>query len=601
MASISFSFFVGVAVKGSLVLAVAWLAAQFLRASSAAVRHLVWCAAFAALLLLPVLSAILPALPVPVTDALMPSASFFSVDASTSAREVATPPLPRSPASPASVFSIPDWRLLLLCAWAAGIAISLMQMCIGWGAMLRLRRMSRPFKLDDLETPGRLLGLKTAVPVLQAAPGSMPMTHGLARPALYLPADAAQWTAERRRAVLIHELAHVRRRDQLTHLMARFALAVYWWNPLAWAAWREFLKERETAADDVVLSTGECPSVYANHLLEIARSLQADAAFRCAGVAAASRSQLEGRLLSILDTQRNRRAAGGLAALTAFVAALVTVIPVAAMQAGGIRARADFSLRQSTSTAAEFLRQADAAREDGKFDQARVLYGKVLALSRTGPDAAAALIHLGTIQLEAKQFEPAIAHFAQAQSADASKAAEALLWTGIARDRQNNAEAAGAFFQSALAAADPASPFAATIMDLYAQFLTRQGRTEEARSIQQQAAEIRTTQSTRTFVPGSSPDINRIGGDVKPPVLLSKTEPEYTADARLAKYQGTVMLYIEVAADGMPHNIRVLRGLGLGLDQRAIEALSHWRFRPATRSGQPVPVEARVEVNFRLL
>jgi TonB family protein len=95
--------------------------------------------------------------------------------------------------------------------------------------------------------------------------------------------------------------------------------------------------------------------------------------------------------------------------------------------------------------------------------------------------------------------------------------------------------------------------------------------------------------------------MNRIGGDVKPPVLLSKTEPQYTADARLAKYDGTVMLYIEVGADGMPHNIRVVRGLGFGLDERAIEALSHWRFKPATRFGQPVPVQAHVEVNFRLL
>jgi TonB family protein len=424
------------------------------------------------------------------------------------------------------------------------------------------------------------------------------MTHGLSRPALYMPADAANWTAERRRAVLLHELAHISRRDHLTHIMARFALALYWWNPLAWAAWREFLKEREKAADDVVLSTGECPSAYANHLLEIARSLQTDAAFGWTGVAAARRSQLESRLLSILDAHRNRKAAGSLAALTASLAALLLVLPLAAMQAGGIRAHTGISLQQRTG-AAEFLKQGDAAREDGKFDRARVLYGKVLALSQTGQDAAAALIHLGTIELEGKQIEPAIADFEQAESADDSKAAEALLWTGIARDRQNNPEAAGAFFQSALAAADPASPFAATILDLYAQFLTRQGRSDEARSMQQQAAEIRSTQKART--PVSSPDINRIGGNVKAPVLLSKTEPQYTADARLAKYQGKVTLYIEVGADGTPHNIQVVRGLGLGLDQRAIDALSQWRFKPATRAGQPVPVQATVEVNFRLL
>jgi TonB family protein len=601
MASISFPFFLGVAVKSFLVLAAAWLAVLLVRKGSAAVRHLVWCAAFAALLALPLLSGILPALHIPVAESFLASASTFSVDASTSARELTAHAMLDNRASAASLSSLPDWRFVLLFAWAAGVAISLLQLCIGWAAMLRLRRTARPFELHDLETPRRLLGIETPIPVLQVAPGNMPMTHGLYRPALYLPADAAHWTAERRRAVLLHELAHVGRGDHLTHLMARFALALYWWNPLAWAAWREFLKEREKAADDVVLAAGECPSAYASHLLEIARCLQTGPALGWAGIAAARRSQLEGRLLSILDGGRNRKAAGGLAALAASLAALVTVVPVAAMQAGSISAHAGISLQPSASAAAEFLKKGDSARDEGKFDQARVLYNKVLALSHAGRDAATALIRLGTIELEAKQIEPAIADFAQAQSADSSKAAEALLWTAIARDRQNNPEAAGAFFQSALAASDPASLSTATIMDLYARFLTRHDRSDEARSLRQQAAEIRKTQGTRTPAPASPPDMNRIGGDVKPPVLLSKTEPQYTADARLAKYDGTVMLYIEVGADGMPHNIRVVRGLGFGLDERAIEALSHWRFKPATRFGQPVPVQAHVEVNFRLL
>jgi len=85
------------------------------------------------------------------------------------------------------------------------------------------------------------------------------------------------------------------------------------------------------------------------------------------------------------------------------------------------------------------------------------------------------------------------------------------------------------------------------------------------------------------------------------PALLYKVEPEFSEEARKAKYQGTVVLTIEVGEDGKARRFQVLRGLGLGLDEKAIEAVTQWRFRPALRSGKPVPAPATVEVNFRLL
>ena len=80
------------------------------------------------------------------------------------------------------------------------------------------------------------------------------MTFDLLRPAVLLPSDSAGWPDSRRRAVLLHELAHVRRGDAATQLLARVALAFHWGNPLAWTAWGEFLKERERAADDLALN-----------------------------------------------------------------------------------------------------------------------------------------------------------------------------------------------------------------------------------------------------------------------------------------------------------------------------------------------------------
>jgi TonB family protein len=107
------------------------------------------------------------------------------------------------------------------------------------------------------------------------------------------------------------------------------------------------------------------------------------------------------------------------------------------------------------------------------------------------------------------------------------------------------------------------------------------------------------------FGPGSGGGMGggifRIGGDVSAPVLISKVEPEYSEEARKAKHSGMVLLSVVVDDQGVPRDIKVVRPLGLGLDEKAIEAVARWRFRPAFRNGRPVAVTANVEVNFRLL
>ena len=105
--------------------------------------------------------------------------------------------------------------------------------------------------------------------------------------------------------------------------------------------------------------------------------------------------------------------------------------------------------------------------------------------------------------------------------------------------------------------------------------------------------------------PGSGGGIGggvfRIGGGVSAPRLLYKEEPEYSEEARKAKYQGVVMLAVEVWEDGLAHNIRVLRSLGLGLDEKAVEAVKKWKFSPGKKDGKPVRVAAQIQVSFRLL
>jgi len=92
----------------------------------------------------------------------------------------------------------------------------------------------------------------------------------------------------------------------------------------------------------------------------------------------------------------------------------------------------------------------------------------------------------------------------------------------------------------------------------------------------------------------------RVGGGVSAPRPIYSPDPEYSDEARKAKYQGTVVLWLVVGPDGRPRDIHLARSLGMGLDEKALEAVRTWRFEPARKDGQPVSVQINVEVTFRL-
>ncbi len=94
--------------------------------------------------------------------------------------------------------------------------------------------------------------------------------------------------------------------------------------------------------------------------------------------------------------------------------------------------------------------------------------------------------------------------------------------------------------------------------------------------------------------------LRRIGGGVSAPVVLFAPEPEFSEEARKAKVAGNVLVYLQVDASGHPTHVRVLRGIGLGLDEKAMEAVRQYKFKPATENGRPVAVEMNVEVNFQI-
>ncbi|HUJ48652.1 MAG TPA: TonB family protein [Bryobacteraceae bacterium] len=645
-----FGFFTAVALKSTAVLGIAWLVSLLLRGRSAASRHLVWTAAAVAVLALPLFSISLPALRVPSFTTLAPGVAVLFETAAAPGNEAAStaPAYSHSTLPARSTMWHPDLRLILMLAWALGAAASLAQMLLAYARLFRLRRRSQPSPDDGMAAAlARQLGISRHVNILETEEGSMPMTYGPLRPAIFMPACACHWTEERRRMVLLHELAHVKRGDVATHLLARLAVILNWWNPLAWLAWREFLKERERATDDLVLASGARPSDYAAHLLEVARGMQTSPALACAAVAMARRSQLEGRLVAILDSRVRRNAAGRASALAAVVAAIALVAPFAAVRAQNqppqplpadidttIRAataQRNFEMLEEPAASFEGLRQFDNAkklldaalaireqvsgnqssaygiglmklggleRKRNQPSQAVTFYSQAAQVLGNRPEAAPAWMYLGENALGNKNYQQAIDYFQKAQTLDTTQAGPAQMWMAVVREREQNPAEAETLYRSALSVEDQNSAEAATTLELYARFLADQGRQDDAKFISNRASALRRALGAQSGQ--SKSEAFHIGNGVNPPKLLYKVEPEYTAEARIAKYQGSVQLSVEIGMDGVARNFRVMKGLGLGLDENAVTAVRQWQFQPGTKDGAPVPVLATIEVNFRL-
>lgn len=642
-----FPIFAGAACKSAAVLVIAWIAARLLRRQSASARHLAWTAGAAALLALPFLSATLPAwrIPAPVLQITTP---VFQTTGS--ARPDATvpragAPAPRPTASSEAARWQPDWRMGLMLLWIGGTLIAFLQLAMAYLAVWRVRRSARFFGDRDLcRALSRELGIRHSVRVFETGAGRMPMTAGLLRPAVFLPSGAAQWSVERRRVVLLHELAHVRRYDVATQWLGRVALSLYWWNPLAWIACRELMNERERAADDLVLSTGTRASEYAGHLLDVAKSMQSGLALGWMAVAMARRSQLEGRVAAILDPRINRHIPGRAGAWVAALAAIALVAPLAAVHAQDVPARSipagvDAAIRaknheilenaakaaeesRNYETAHRLLQAATALRAE-VFGANSVDYGigllKIADLEQTRhnasaasefytkaagvlgdrPQAAHALMHLGAFAAARKDYTQAFDYFERAQRVDPVHSGPALRWMALLRQREYNFYEAEMLYRKALSVQDSNSTEAAVTMQVFSQFLRQQGRADESSDLDARASAV--IQANTQLRPALSSGVYRIGGGVAAPSVLQKVEPEYSEEARIAKWQGTVVVSVEIGADGLAHNPQIVRSLGLGLDEKAVDALSQWSFSPGLKDGQPVAVAAAIEVNFKLL
>ena len=342
----------GLIVKVTLLLFAGALVAMALRRHSAAVRHFVWALALASALVLPVLSGVAPRLVVPVAQpsawsSTLPQtrdASDIGIGSAQSTEERLAIQQPDSPhavtangplSAHVAAFSVAGWFVRL---WVAGCALVLIWAVLGHAGLARLARRAAPLEGEEWRRlfDAALTRTNPPRPVrLCSSPAvGAPVTWGWVHPVVVLPASAATWPEERRRVALEHELAHVARRDYLTQIAGTLACACYWFHPLAWFAARRLRAESEHACDDRVLASGTRGPDYAIHLLDVARSAHALWIGRSVAVCMAHPSQLEGRLLALLDDARPRGSVSFRRRLVAAAVLVSALVPFAGLRPG---------------------------------------------------------------------------------------------------------------------------------------------------------------------------------------------------------------------------------------------------------------------------
>ncbi len=322
------SLLFSILVRGAAFLALTGVGALALRRASAAHRHLAWTSGVVALLLLPAVAAVLPALDVAVLPAAPHAARTerpaCAAPAAMTAAEVPTTPAapdaasvrapdepPAEPASTASPAAAPAWTPSpFVLAWAAGALVVGLRLVLGALAARRLVGRSKPVAdgrvLSIADEAARRLGATSTPSVRASDDVDSPLTVGAFRPSVLLPAGALSWPDDRLRLALLHEFAHVRRRDLLAELFARIAVAVHWPDPLAWLAVSRLRIERERASDDLVLANGNAADEYAGFLVSLARALRPTPTVVAATMAGGP--QFERRVEAILDERHSRLA-----------------------------------------------------------------------------------------------------------------------------------------------------------------------------------------------------------------------------------------------------------------------------------------------------
>lgn len=321
------------AARGAVLLGLALAVMPLLRRAPASTRRLVLVLGLAAAALVPVASRLAPAWRV------LPVAELGAADASRPFAEpigdaIAPPSVepvshavvqaPSTQVAPAKQ-SFP-WGPALLAVWALGASAVLARLAHGLAKARGIARRATPLSLPGITATLDEARMKARVCVSSEI--DVPAVTGVFSAVVLVPREALEWSQARWRAVLLHELAHVRQRDCLAQIVGQLACAMHWFNPLVWLAARRLRMERELSADERVLASGTRPTEYAEHLLAIATSAARLREVPGGALGMAEPSQLFARVEAIVRPHAGslRTSAARGVAITASAAALLGVV-----------------------------------------------------------------------------------------------------------------------------------------------------------------------------------------------------------------------------------------------------------------------------------
>lgn len=561
--------------KGTIILLSSFAAIAALRRASSAVRHAVWAATIAALLVLPAALWFAPA---------------WNLDVVAPAPVTWVQAIPANGAVVAGIGapqpSIP-WFLM---AWLLGATAAAGWFFVGGTRLVRLARRSTP---ADFVTEG-------ATPVRDGAEIPVPIAWGLWRPVILLPRDAREWPPEKLRSALLHEETHIRRGDLWIQVLSQAVCSAYWFHPLVWLAARQLRREREGACDDAVLRAGVAAPEYAGHLMDLARMLSGR---RVHAPAMAESSDLESRVRALLDRRRDRRPLSWPAAAVMACASLAVLLPMAALHAEArhtapppappvpapppvmpLPAPAPVQPATTPPRRPRMLAQAPVPQPTTPLPD-RLVNTQVPAIN--GPVSGVVLDPTGAVvpgcQVIARSLDGRPGDVTAAVGR--TDAAGRYKFDSLPPGRYLLQFEAPGFKPALVMAQDNAPQYV---------WLT-------VGSISESVVVGAPKPAVTGVAPAPGPQRIRVGGNVQPSRLISRTEPAYPPELQQLGIQGAVMIRALISKTGEPANLQVINtGMDPRLAQAALDSVSQWRYQPALLNGQPVEVETTITVEFKL-
>jgi bla regulator protein blaR1 len=361
---------------------------------------------------------------------------------------------------------------MIAAVWLCGFVTMLILWSVRWRRVVAAVHRSTPVdqgrEVDALRQLEKMGGVRRPMAFLLSRDSALePGIFGIFRPVLLWPATISEHLQDPHlRAILAHEVSHVRRRDNLAAALHMAVEAIFWFHPMVWWLGARLVEERELACDEEVLQLGNPPSIYAESILKTCKFCVESPLTCVSGVTGA---ELKKRIVRIMTPNLAEKLTPGRRLLLASVGVAAVVGPIL------------FGLWNTPRVQAQSPQVSD--RQAATVDSASQL-----------PDAPI----------------------------------------------QSSSENAAA------------------------------------------------------------PQLYHVGADVSAPKLIFAPNPEFTEEAKREKYQGICVIATIVDAEGNPQRVQVVRHLGKGLDQKAVEAVKQYRFKPAMLHGKPVAVEVNIEVNFRL-